>query len=84
MDIPKRAEFDKAELMAMEKETTGIYLSGHPMDDYRKLLKNTHVIPIGELMDEENHYEDNQMVSVAGIVQTVKTKSTGTIPSWPM
>ena len=76
MDIPKRAEFDKAELMAMEKETTGIYLSGHPMDDYRKLLKNTHVIPIGELMDEENHYEDNQMVSVAGIVQTVKTKST--------
>lgn len=76
MDIPKRPEFDKAELMAMEKETTGIYLSGHPMDDYRKLLKNTHVIPIGELMDEENHYEDNQMVSVAGIVQTVKTKST--------
>ena len=76
MEIPKRKEFDKAELMAMEKETTGIYLSGHPMDDYRKLLQNTHVISIGELMDEENHFEDNQMVSVAGIVQTVKTKTT--------
>ena len=76
MDIPRRPEFEKSELMAMEKETTGIYLSGHPMDDYRKLLKNTHVMPIGELMDEEAHFEDNQVVSVAGIVQTVKTKST--------
>ena len=76
MDIPRRPEFEKTELMAMEKETTGIYLSGHPMDDYRKLLKNTHVIPIGELMDEENHFEDNQVVSVAGIVQTAKTKTT--------
>ena len=76
MDIPRREEYSRAELMAMEKETTGIYLSGHPMDDYRKLLKNTHVIPIGDLMDEERHFQDDQIVSVAGIIQTVKTKTT--------
>ncbi len=76
MDIPRREEFSRAELMAMEKETTGIYLSGHPMDDYRKLLKNTHVLPIGDLMDEEKHFQDDQIVSVAGIIQTVKTKTT--------
>ena len=76
MDIPRREEYSRAELMAMEKETTGIYLSGHPMDDYRKLLKNTHVIPIGDLMDEEKHFQDDQVVSVAGIIQTVKTKTT--------
>lgn len=76
MEIPRRPEFSKAELMAMEKETTGIYLSGHPMDDYRRLLKNTHVIPIGELMAEDARYEDDQIVSVAGIIQTVKTKTT--------
>ncbi len=76
MDIPRREEYSRAELMAMEKETTGIYLSGHPMDDYRKLLKNTHVIPIGDLMDEEKHFQDDQIVSVAGIIQTVKTKTT--------
>ncbi len=76
MEIPRRPEFSKAELMAMEKETTGIYLSGHPMDDYRRLLKNTHVIPIGELMSEDARYEDDQIVSVAGIIQTVKTKTT--------
>ncbi len=74
--IPNLPERSRAELMAMEKETTGIYISGHPMDDYRQFLRNTHVVPIGQLMDEERHYQDDQIVSVAGIVQTVKMKTT--------
>lgn len=60
----------------MEKETTGIYLSGHPMDDYRPYLRNTHVVPICKLMEEENSFQDDQIISVAGIVQTVKMKTT--------
>ncbi len=74
--IPKMPERSKAELLTMEKETTGIYLSGHPMDDYRPYLRNTHVVQIGKLMEEDNHYEDDQIVSVAGIVQSVKMKTT--------
>ncbi len=74
--IPKLPELKKVDLMAMEKETTGIYLSGHPMDDYRPYLKGTHVVPIAELMEEENPYEDDSIVSVAGIVQSVKMKTT--------
>ena len=74
--IPKLPERSRAELMAMEKETTGIYISGHPMDDYRSLLKNTHVVPIGNLMEEDSGFTDDQIVSVAGIVQSVKMKST--------
>ena len=74
--IPKLAELNKADLMAMEKETTGIYLSGHPMDDYRQYLRNTHVIPIGALMEENSPYGDDQIISVAGIVQGVKMKTT--------
>ena len=74
--IPKLAELNKADLMAMEKETTGIYLSGHPMDDYRQYLKGTHVVPIGALMDSESHYQDDSIISVAGIVQNVKMKTT--------
>ncbi|MBQ2245288.1 MAG: DNA polymerase III subunit alpha, partial [Oscillospiraceae bacterium] len=77
LPIPKMPERPKAELMAMEKETTGIYISGHPMDDYRRYLKGTHVIGIGQLMnDEEGRYQDEQIVSVAGIVQGVKMKTT--------
>ena len=74
--IPKLAELNKADLMAMEKETTGLYLTGHPMDDYRPYLKNTHVVPIAALMDEESTYKDDQIISVAGIVQTLKMKTT--------
>ena len=62
--------------MAMEKETTGIYISGHPMDDYRKFLRGTHVVPMSELMGEESKFRDDQIVSVAGIVQNLKMKST--------
>ncbi len=74
--IEKREELSKAERMAMEKETTGIYLSGHPMDDYRRYLKNTHVLPIAALMGEDCPVRDEEVVSVAGIVQAVKMKST--------
>ena len=74
--IPTLPEKSRAELMLMEKETTGIYLSGHPMDDYRAFLKNTHVVPIGNLMSEDCPYQDDQIVSVAGVVQSVKMKTT--------
>ena len=74
--IPPLKEMKKAELLALEKETTGIYLSGHPKDDYRPYLKNTHVVHIARLMDEESTYTDDQIISVAGIVQTVKMKTT--------
>ena len=74
--IPKLAEMRRGDLMAMEKETTGIYLSGHPMDDYRPYLRNTHVVPIAKLMGEDSDFRDDQIVSVAGIVQEVKMKTT--------
>ncbi|MBQ9838082.1 MAG: DNA polymerase III subunit alpha [Oscillospiraceae bacterium] len=74
--IPKLQELKKADLMLMEKETTGIYLSGHPMDDYRHLLKNTRVVPIARLSEEDSSFEDDQIVSVAGVVQSVKMKTT--------
>ena len=74
--IPKLNEISKADRMLMEKETTGIYLSGHPMDDYRSYLKGTRVVPIASLMDEEQHYQDDQIVSVAGIIQAFKMKTT--------
>ena len=74
--IPPLPELPRGELMAMEKETTGIYISGHPMDAYRQKLKNTSVVPIGALLAEESQFRDEQIVSIAGIIQTVKTKLT--------
>ena len=74
--IPKLPELSRAELMLMEKETTGLYLSGHPMVDYRPYLRNTHVVSIGSLTAEDSTYQDDQIVSIAGVVQAVKMKTT--------
>ncbi len=74
--IPPKPELFKADLLLMEKETTGIYISGHPMDDYRIHLKNTKVVPIGDLMGEDSIYRDGQIISIAGVVQSVKSKTT--------
>jgi DNA polymerase-3 subunit alpha len=59
VDIPKLPELKRADLMSMEKETTGIYISGHPMDDYRAMLAGTHVVPIAELISEDSNYADD-------------------------
>ncbi len=76
ISIPHKPELPKGDLMAMEKETTGIYISGHPMDDYRAYLRNTSVVPIASLLGESCSFKDEQIVSIAGIVQTVKVKMT--------
>ncbi len=78
-DIP---EFTPQERMAMEKEITGLYLSGHPMDAYRELARSQGAVPIGGLvedfaqMDGPQHFQDGQQITVAGVVSASKTKTT--------
>lgn len=79
--LPRKDEFSSRELMAMEKEVTGLYLSGHPMDDYRALSAKLGAAPIGAIMasfdgTDEGKYYDNQNVTLTGIVTSVKTKTT--------
>ncbi|MCI8526254.1 MAG: DNA polymerase III subunit alpha [Oscillospiraceae bacterium] len=80
VSVPKLPELSRRERMAFEKETTGLYLSGHPMDEYRAQLKSARVTPIGEILEsfsgEGGAFRDEQQVSVAGIVQTVRMKTT--------
>jgi DNA polymerase-3 subunit alpha len=80
--IPDVPELSRRELMAMERETTGLYLSGHPMDDYRDLLRQSGASRIGEIMEDfaredgPEQFHDEQQVTICGIVQTVKNKTT--------
>ncbi|MCL2226248.1 MAG: DNA polymerase III subunit alpha [Oscillospiraceae bacterium] len=82
VELPDVPEFTKSELMRMEREVTGTYLSGHPMDEYKGLIKNTGVANIGDVLAdcarEEGtiRFKDNQKIAVAGIVESVKTKPT--------
>jgi DNA polymerase-3 subunit alpha len=80
IDVPDMEELSKQEKMSMEKEVTGLYLSGHPMDEYRALLRNSNVVPIAEIMEcfetGGDDYADEQLVLIAGVVQQVKMKTT--------
>ena len=78
--VPELPELSRREMMAMEKETTGLYLSGHPMDDYRAMLRKMNTVPIGAIQESfsehTDEFSDEQVVNIAGIVQNVKMKTT--------
>ena len=52
MVLPKIAEFSRKELMNMERETTGLYLTGHPMDEYREEARRWRAVPIGSILSD--------------------------------
>lgn len=66
----------------MEKETTGLYLSGHPMDQYREAARRLGAVTIGSIMadfDREEgpqSYQDNQRVAIAGVISAYRTRTT--------
>ncbi|NBI09096.1 DNA polymerase III subunit alpha [Colidextribacter sp. OB.20] len=80
--LPDLPEYTPQELMNMEKETTGLYLSGHPMDQYRELAKQYGAVTIGSILTDFEReegpqaYRDGQRVSIAGVVSTYRTRTT--------
>ena len=82
IDIPQVEEFSAREKMAMEKEVTGLYLTGHPMDEYRDAVRKIGAAPIGAIIsdfaaaDGPTSYADNQTVTVAGVVSSTRTRTT--------
>ena len=82
IELPDVPEFTKSELMSMEREVTGLYLTGHPMDEYRNDAKKAGATGIGEILadfarEEGNiRFANNQMITVAGVIEAVKTKPT--------
>lgn len=85
-EIPVLEDFSPSEKLAMEKEVTGMYLSGHPVSEYSGLFRQGTVVSMGDIQKDarENggRYRDGQRVRVLGAVQSVKqklTKSSGTM-----
>ena len=80
VSVPDLPELSPQDRMAMEKEVTGLYLSGHPMDNYRAMLKKFKVAAIGEIMEcfetGGTEFADEQVVTIAGMVQQMKMKTT--------
>ena len=78
-NLPDLPEFPKSELLHMENEIAGMYLSGHPMDDYADFARITKADRIGEIISNDSEvYFDGKTVTVVCIVKSVKTQLTKT------
>lgn len=86
--MPDVGEYEKEQALAMEKEVLGIYISGHPLQDYEKLLKKniTHTSldfqsqeddteSVQETVTEDMSVRDGDNVIVGGMItaKTIKT-----------
>ena len=75
---PDVGEYSKEELLAFEKEVLGVYISGHPLEDYIGLIeKNTTASSLDFLIDEETQrakVRDGLTYTIGGMVagKTVK------------
>ena len=79
--FPNVGEFDKQTLLAFEKETIGIYVSGHPMEEYREVWeKNVTAKTSDFVVDEDGRtvVEDNSNVVIGGMITSKKVKTTKT------
>ncbi len=80
--LPDIPEFTAHERMLMEKETTGLYLSGHPMDAYRDTVRRLRVPTIASVLEDfsqeggPTRFADGQQLTLAGVVSSSKTKTT--------
>ncbi|MEW5921651.1 MAG: DNA polymerase III subunit alpha [Bacillota bacterium] len=67
--LPSIPEFSVKEKLALEKEMVGLYISGHPLDQYAVIIENLKgVLPVGELVEAG----DRRSVTVAGMINSLR------------
>ena len=78
--LPNVGEYDKEQLLAFEKEVLGIYVSGHPLDDYEALWrKNISAVTSDFMQDEETgavKAEDGAYEVLGGMIAAKTVKYT--------
>ncbi|MDR2615532.1 MAG: DNA polymerase III subunit alpha, partial [Oscillospiraceae bacterium] len=85
LPIPDVEEYSAVELMRMEREVTGMYLSGHPIDAYRAVAREQGAVAIGGILsafsreegeDGPAQYQDGQETRLLGVISHVRVKTT--------
>lgn len=78
--LPNLPDYPLRQRLAMEKEIAGVYITGHPLDDYRDVLR-TLDFSTADLEDLEERADhgmelDGRAVNMGGILTEVKGKAT--------
>lgn len=79
--MPDLEEYSKEEKLAFEKEVLGVYVSGHPLEQYEdKWRKNVKSFTKDFITDEEGNTiaKDNTTTIVGGMIDTITLKTTRT------
>lgn len=81
LPLEKTEDFSAADKLNMEKEVTGMYLSGHPMAAYAGLYQEGGYARMDEILQsagerETGRYQDGQWVTLLGMVVGVRKKAT--------
>lgn len=85
MEFPNIPELEHNELLRLEKESTGMYFSGHPMDSYTDEIKVLTDINIGTILESSKADEagivsetvhDEEAVVICGLIEERKNKTT--------
>ena len=80
--LPDVGEFSKEELLAFEKEVTGVYISGHPLEDYETMWrKHISAVSTDLIPDEESgqtQVADGARVILGGMITEKTIKYTKT------
>ncbi|MBQ7849585.1 MAG: DNA polymerase III subunit alpha, partial [Clostridia bacterium] len=78
-ELPRLPDFPTRQRLAMEKEISGVYITGHPLDDYRDMLAkftfSTAQLEDLEVREDHGYGLDGVTVSMDGILTEVKGKA---------
>lgn len=80
--MPDMQEYSLSEKLQMEKEISGLYLSGHPLDAYRDLICRVDTHTVNQITGEEGKELDGQSVRLVCIIvkfRYLTTKSDATM-----
>jgi DNA polymerase-3 subunit alpha len=86
-NYPNDEPFPERTRLSMEKEVAGIYISGHPLSEYKEILEDfnadssmfvddTDEEGTDENVTSQDMLKDGQMVEIAGIISERQTKAT--------
>ncbi len=78
-DLPNIDEFENSLLLKNEKAVLGVYLTGHPLNDYLGVIKRNVTITAKDLTyneEEDNSHLDGKSGVICGVITTISTKFT--------
>ncbi len=79
-EYPDVRELTTKEKLMLEKESSGMYFSGHMLDNYSEYLKTLDSVPICDFAPDDEtdeiRFRDREKVKIAGIINSVSQKST--------